>query len=391
VAAHVLDRTGQARTHRAGSVFERLRHLDVLLLATTFVLTAIGLVLVYSASRAYALSIGVGPYYFVERQVIYVALGLVVMVIFSVIDYRRIEEWGYWIYGLSILGLIAVISPIGQSSGGATRWISLGPIQLQPSEFAVIGLICAIACYVSRRESELGFRELGVILALAALPMLLVVKQPDLGTGIVMCIVLAALLVIGGVRMRYLLALLSVVIVAFVALGELHLLNGYQISRLTCFLHQDSQASSFQTCNYNLIQAKTAIGSGGIRGTGLLNGQVTNLGYVPVAYADFIFSALGEQLGFLGGIGLIAVFCVLLARVVRGIQLARDMLGRLLCAGILAFIAFSVFQNVGMNIGIMPITGIPLPFISYGGSALLAFYAGIGLVSNVELRRGTRR
>ncbi|HLX77691.1 MAG TPA: FtsW/RodA/SpoVE family cell cycle protein, partial [Acidimicrobiales bacterium] len=267
-------------------------------------------------------------------------------------------------------------------------WISFGGLQFQPSEFAVLAVIVTLALYLARHRRELNARRVIALVALTGVPMLLVIKQPDLGTAIMLAVVLFVMLYIGGVRLRFLVGLVGLAVLGFVAAVALHLLNRYQLDRLTSFLHQDNGS---QTLNYNVIQSKTAIGAGGISGTGLFKGQETNLAYVPIQYADFIFSAVGEQLGFIGSALLIFLYGIVAFRIFRAIQVARDELGRLIAAGVLAFLVFSVFENIGMSTGIMPITGIPLPFISYGGSALVAFFCAIGLVLNIEMRRSRAR
>ncbi len=398
MAVHLLDRSSGVRARRdEQGAFAFLRRLDVVLLGATLAVSLFGLVMIYSATRTYY---PLEPTYFLKRQVVYVALGLIIMVLFAAVDYRRLEQLGYPFYGAVVLSLLAVkvvgrsaavTAGSGATSGGtaAQRWIPLGPIHLQPSEFGVLAVIVALGCYVQRHEHELGVRQLGVMLALAAVPMLLIFKQPDLGTTIVVGVTLFGLLVFSGLRLR-LLALVSVLVVgATVAALSFHVLGGYQIQRLTCFFHQTPASAS--GCNYQLFLAKDAIGAGGLKGTGLFRGQVTNLQYIPEQYADFIFSAIGEQTGFIGSAVLLGLFSVIALRLVRAMQVSRDALGRMLCGGSLVFIVFSLFQNIGMNIGLMPITGIPLPFISYGGSALLAFFAAVGLVLNVELRRGRAR
>jgi rod shape determining protein RodA len=222
--------------------------------------------------------------------------------------------------------------------------------------------------------------------------------EPDLGTTIITTIVVITMLVVGGVRLRYLALLALAVLTAFVLGTKLHLLHSFQIQRLTSFLHQDECAKltgqEQQDCQnnvYQLSQAKYAIGAGGFQGTGLFRGAMTSSGFVPLNYADTIFSAIGEQLGFVGSLVVVGLFGVMSLRMFRAIQVARDTFGRVVCAGCLAFVVFSVFENIGMNVGIMPITGIPLPFISFGGSALLATFAAVGLVANVEMRRARNR
>jgi len=385
VAARVLERGPRARPRPEQQVIAVLRRVDVVLILATLMLAVTGLVMVYSASRTiYPLE----PSYFLKRQIVYDVAGLIAMTVCAVLDYRRLEDLAYYIYGAIILALVAVIG-IGHSQNGAERWISFGGLQFQPSEFAVLAVIVTLALYLARHRRELNSRRVIALVALTGVPMLLVIKQPDLGTAIMLAVVLFVMLYIGGVRLRFLVGLVGLAVLGFVAAVALHLLNRYQLDRLTSFLHQDSGSS--QTLNYNVIQSKTAIGAGGISGTGLFKGQETNLAYVPIQYADFIFSAVGEQLGFIGSALLVFLYGIVAFRIFRAIQVARDELGRLIAAGVLAFLVFSVFENIGMSTGIMPITGIPLPFISYGGSALVAFFCAIGLVLNIEMRRSRAR
>jgi rod shape determining protein RodA len=384
VATHVFERSPRSYRRPEQRVVAFVRRVDLALIVATLILTATGLVMVYSASREiYPLE----PSYFLKRQIVYAVVGVVAMVVCAVIDYRRLEDVAYYFYGAMVLALVVVIG-IGRSANGSERWISLGSLQFQPSEFAVLSVIVAMALYLARHRTELNLRRVAVLVAMTGVPMVLVVKQPDLGTAILLAVVLFVMLYFGGVRMRFLVGLVALAVLGFAALVSLHLLNTYQLDRLTAFLHQDTGS---QTLNYNVIESKTAIGAGGLHGTGLFKGQETNLAYVPIQYADFIFSAIGEQLGFVGSVLVLFLYGVVAFRVFRAIQVARDELGRLVAAGILAFLVFSVFENVGMSTGIMPITGIPLPFISYGGSALVAFFCAIGLVLNIEMRRSRAR
>jgi rod shape determining protein RodA len=373
-------------------VVQLLRHVDLVLLVTPLIITAIGAVMIYSATRLSAPALGLSSHYYLEHQLIFAALGIVVMLVVALVDYRRFAGWGYVIYGAVLLSLMAVfvVGSTGNvvTDGTSVRWFDLGPVQVQPSEFGVLAMILVVALYCARHQSHLDLRHVLVVLMLAGVPMLLVMKQPDLGTTIVMGIVLATMLVVAGVRVRLLALFAVLVVVGVIGVVHLHILHGYQLGRIEAVLHQSSGS---QTANYQLTQAKTATGSGGMWGTGLFRGPETNLAYVPNQSTDFIFTAVGEQLGFVGSSVVLGLFALLAFRIIRAIQTARDPFGRLLCAGVLAFLVFSVFQNVGMTIGIMPITGIPLPLMSYGGSALFAFFAAIGLVLNVEMRRGVRR
>ncbi len=366
------------------SLLSALRHIDFVLIGAAFALALIGLVMVYTATRNLS---GLSPHYYVERQAIWVFIGVIVMVVCASVDYRVIRRFGYIIYGIVILALLGVMA-VGTAQLGAERSYQFGPLQLQPSEFAAIGLIIAIANYCSRHQGVLAFREMVGLWMLAGVPMVLVYKQPDLGTTIILGVTLAAMMVAADVRLRYLAMLFVMVVGGFFLAVQLHLLHEYQLERLTAFLHQHSNLSS---TNYQLGNTENAISAGGVWGTGIGKGLATNLAFIPFQWTDFIFSAVGEQLGFVGSAVVIGLYGVIVLRMLRAAQMARDTFGRLLCVGGVAFLAFSVFQNIGMNVGIMPITGIPLPFISYGGSASFAFFAMIGLVLNVEMRRLPRR
>jgi rod shape determining protein RodA len=239
-----------------------------------------------------------------------------------------------------------------------------------------------------------SFTRLLVLLILLAIPILLVVKQPDLGSAIVITVSVLAMLVVAGVKFRYLVALAVLASVGIVLVLHLGFLKQYQLARLEAFTKQ-GRAAAASTANsqevkdalYDLGQSQTAIGSGGALGKGLFHGTLTNLSYVPEEQTDFIFTAVGEQLGFVGAGSLLLLFAIMMWRIWRTARLSKDQLGSLLCVGVLATIAFSMFENIGMTMGIMPITGIPLPFVSYGGSALIAQFASIGLVLNVAMRR----
>ncbi|HUY30207.1 MAG TPA: FtsW/RodA/SpoVE family cell cycle protein [Acidimicrobiales bacterium] len=391
MAAHLLDRGARVRSRRDERGAAALaRHLDVVLIASTLVLAGLGLVVVYAATRS---TYPFEPTYFLKRQIVFTFIGIGAMVAVASIDYRRLEQWAYVIFGGIVLALLAVFvigrSSVttgtgGTTSGVAQRWINLGPFQFQPSEFAVLGLIGALALYMSRHEADLGPKRLVPLAGIAAVPLLLVVKQPDLGTAIVMVVVSFTMVLVGGVKLRYIVGFALLGVVAFVAGIDLHLVHSTQLQRLTSFLHPNQGALG---ANYQADVAKNAIGAGGLKGAGLFKGLVTSLNYVPEQSTDFIFATVGEQLGFIGSAVVIGLYGVMALRMLRAVQAARDGLGRLLCTGALAFLVFSVYQNIGMNIGLMPITGIPLPFFSYGGSALIVFYASVGLVLNVEMRR----
>jgi rod shape determining protein RodA len=365
---------------------------DFVLVAATLLVSFVGVVMVYTATRGTLLAQGDDPKTFLKKQGLFVVLGVITMIVLALFDYRRLEPLAvvlYWLIVLSLLGVFVV----GSSAQGAARWFSVGPLQLQPSEFAVLALILAIASYCARREDEgLAWRDVFRLLIMAGIPIVLVLLQPDLGTAMIMIIVLLVMLAVAGLPIRILVMLLiATALFALIAVKG-GLLHHYQIARLTTFLNPNEKSTNpyVQSAVYNGQQAKNAIGSGGIFGSGIGHGAQTNLGYVPEQQTDFIFTAVGEQLGFVGGTGVLALLGVIAWRVLHAGVVSRDVFGRLLCTGLFTFIAFSVFQNAGMTMGIMPITGIPLPFMSYGGTAVLVFFAAVGLALSVSARRRFR-
>ncbi|MEI2700220.1 MAG: rod shape-determining protein RodA [Microthrixaceae bacterium] len=366
-----------------------LRHVDWVLVAAVGVVTTFGALMVYSVTRG-----PVPPYdtSFVKRVVMFMIIGAVLMVGTALFDYRRLRDYWPFIYGGSVLLLLLVLIPgVGESRSGTQGWFQIGPFQLQPSEMAKLGMIVGFVGLASQFRGDLDNTRVLMLLGLCGLPMGLVMLQPDLGTTLVSVAVAFALLLVSGVRPRLLgvLALGAVVVTTLVLTSGV--LKDYQVARLTTYVRQDQAATSEreEKARYNLEQAKLAIGSGGFTGQGLFNGTQTNNAFVPEQRTDFIFTVVGEQLGFLGGAGLIAGLGVIVWRVWRTAQLARDDFGMLLCTGIMVMIVIQSFENIGMTIGIMPITGIPLPFMSYGGSALLTMCLSIGLVLSVHMRRFT--
>jgi rod shape determining protein RodA len=386
ITARAPARTGVG-ARRSGPIF------DVVLAVVPILVAAVGVVMVYSATRGELVEVGENPHTYLKKQALFVLLGVIVMILVAVFDYRRLEPLATPIYIVTLLALLGVFVA-GSTANGAARWFTIGPLQLQPSEFAVIGLIVFVAAYCDRRTEEgLAWKDVFKLLVLAGIPIVLVLKQPDLGTAIIMLIVLLVMLAVAGLPFRILIMLLVGVAIAGVVATEAGLLHSYQIARLTTFLNPNSTSTNpqVQSAIYNVTQAKTAIGSGGFFGSGLLHGAQTNLGYVPEQQTDFIFTAVGEQLGFIGAAGLLALLGVVAWRLLHAAGQSRDVFGRLVCTGLFSFVAFSVFQNAGMTMGIMPITGIPLPFVSYGGTAVLCFFVAIGLALSVGARRRLHR
>ena len=377
-------------TYTTDTLATRSRHvtarIDPILIVTTGVLALTGIVMIYSATKGKLALAGIDPYYYLKRQLIFFVLAAVVMMAVSLFDYRRWEQLATVLYIGIVVALVAVLVGLGSSSNGSQRWFPIGPLQLQPSEFATLVLIIAIATYCARRPEGLEFRDLVRMVLMAGLPIVLIIKQPDLGTAIVCSVILLVKLAVAGLPGRYLILLVVDAVFVVLVAVNLGLVKHYQIQRLTSFISPNSASS---TVTYQVDQAKTAIAHGGIFGQGLFKGAQTNLAYVPYQQTDFIFSAVGEQLGFVGAGVLLVLYGILAWRIMRVALMAKDAFGRLLCSGVFALLMFSVFENVGMNMGIMPVAGIPLPFLSYGGSSMIGFMAAIGIVVSVH-HRSTR-
>jgi len=362
---------------RMGSSTKRRGDFDWMLALSAVALAMFGSIMIYTATKSGLAVAGLDGRYFFKRQATFVVLGAIVMLVISRIDYRRAEHVATALYVAMLVLLVLVLSPFGSNALGAQRWFAVGPLLIQPSEFTVIAVILAVATYCARRPEGLTLRDVSRLLVMAAVPMGLIMLQPDLGTAIILGITLLVLLLLFA----------GAVLVTVVAIMG-GVLSSYQVHRLTSFLNQNSDNPSLQQSIYNVKQAKIAIGSGGLWGAGIGHGAQTNLGYVPEQQTDFIFTAVGEQLGFLGSSLVIGALGFVGFRMLRAAMTAKDALGRVLCAGAFAFFSFSVFQNAGMTMGIMPVTGIPLPFLSYGGSAILVFFIVTGMVLSVEARRG---
>jgi rod shape determining protein RodA len=357
------------------------RHIDVSLLIVTALIAAIGLVLIYSARHRRLVDADIDPFYFVKRQGFAIIVGSVALVIVASIDYRKYREWALYLFTATTAVLLLVVSPLGSRSNGTQAWFQLGSFQLQPSEFAKITLIVALAAFGASAGGHLDRRKLGIALGIALVPTGLILMQPDLGSALVLAAITMGTLLVAGTKPRHIVVLTLLGLVTVAAILQTDTLKQYQRDRLTAFVEQAGEPSYQQT------QSKTAIGSGGLTGQGYLEGTQTNLGYVPEQHTDFIFTVVGEELGFAGAGVVLFLYAVLAWRIWRIGTLSRDLFGMLVCAGALTMVVFQVFQNVGMTMGIMPITGIPLPLISYGGSSTVAFLVMIGLVESVHMHR----
>jgi rod shape determining protein RodA len=366
-----------------------LRHMDWLLVVVVLGLSAIGTLLVWSATQPSLLAAGADPRTYLKKQLLNVVIGLVLMAGVSLVDTRQLRTWVPAFYGATVLGLLAVLTPIGSDINGAHAWISLsGGFQVEPSEFAKLALILGMASIFSRARPAISggprLRSLFAALACAAPLIGLVVIEPALGVALVLVVVTATMIVLSGLRLRIIAALAGLVAVTIGAAGGLHLLKSYQLTRFTSFLHPSADLAG---AGYNAAQAKIAVGSGGMFGQGLFHGQLIAGNFVPSQQTDFIFTVAGEELGFTGTIVIVFLLGVVIVRALRIATRADDLFGLLVASGIAMWFAFQSFVNIGMTIGIMPITGLPLPFVSYGGSAIFADMIAIGLLQSVHRRR----
>jgi rod shape determining protein RodA len=346
-------------------VWSRLDHLQPLLAG---MLAALGLMTIYSARADWV------------RQVLWVALGIAAYCAATAFDYRRLRRWAPVLYAGMLLLLVAV-HLVGRTALGARRWLSVGGFPLEPSELSKLLVVLVLAAYLSRLK-RFSWRALGGALLLVAPAAYLILTQPDLGTTIVFVAVLIGMLFLAGVRAWQLGSLAGAALVALPLLP--HLLHGYQRRRLEIFLNP---AQDPLGAGYNLLQARIAVGAGGLFGQGWLHGLQGQLGFVPERATDFVFAIFAEEFGLLGCLVLLAIFGALLIRLLRSAAVAPDRFGELVIGGVFVMLFAQVAENVGMNIGALPIAGIPLPLISYGGSATITTLAALGLVQSVMLRR----
>jgi rod shape determining protein RodA len=362
-----------------------IRHLDGVLLLTVGLLSAVSLLAVYSATHQSQLQFGSDPSFYLKRQLMWMALGVVLLLLVAAFDYRFFKIYAAFVYAAVLALLVLVQTPLGTNVKGAQRWFEIGGFQAAPSEYMKVALILMLAAVLSEvREAELSLPDVIRATMLAGVPTALVFLQPDIGTSIVLGAVLVGVLVVAGARARHLAVLAVAGIVLAIGAFQLGIIQDYQITRLTGFL---DPANDPQASGYNRNQAEIAIGAGGVLGRGYLSGTQTNLDFVPEQHTDFIFTVIGEEFGFVGAAFVIVLFAILIWRAIRISYLAKDPFGTYVAAGIASMFAIQMFVNIGMVIGIMPITGIPLPFVSYGGSAMLVNFVAGGLLLNIHMRR----
>ena len=359
--------------------FLSLRDFDWSLLGMVLVLCTVSVLEIYSATL-HTKYTG-----FHTKQLFFIGGGLVAMFLFSKIDYHRLLDWAPWAYGVCLVALVAV-KLVGHRVMGAKRWISIGPMHFQPSEWVKLVLVLVVASYFANLGGRhLTWKDIFKAFGLVGLPMVLVLIQPDLGTALTYTPILVAGLFLGGINLRQALILLTcgtVLIAGAWTSGKI--LKPYQKARLTSFINPDNDPRG---TGYQLKQSLIAVGSGGVWGKGAAKGTQTQGDFLPIPHADFIFAAFGEEHGFVGAIFVLLLYFFILMRLIQNAQTAADLSGSLLIMGVVAVLTFEIAVNVGMVIGLMPVTGIPLPLMSYGGSSVLFTFLALGAAMNVRMRR----
>jgi len=353
---------------------------DWTLLALVLIICAIGVLNIFSASYSFS---GAKANIFYIKQLQWILIGLFCMSVAFCIDYRLICQNAYILHGIAVCFLIIVFF-YGFATHGSQRWISLGSFSLQPSELVKLTLILSLAKYFDEHKLDQGYylRELGIPLLLLLVPFILILEQPDLGTGLILLIVSASLFLFVGIRLKSLAYVLSL-IVLMMPVGW-YFMKEYQRERVLTFLNPERDPLG---SGYHIIQSMIAIGSGGVLGKGFLKGTQTQLQFLPEQQTDFVFSVFAEEWGFLGGGSLILLFTSLILWSLKISLHSRDFLGTLIAFGLAALLFWEVVINIGMVLGMMPVVGIPLPFLSYGGSAIVSLLTCIGLLLNVSMRR----
>jgi rod shape determining protein RodA len=362
---------------------------DPILSAAVAGLLVIGTLLVYAATRDWYSANGLDPEYYLKRHVINIVIGLALAWGTTIIDYRLLRAYTPFIWGFGVLGLIFVLIPgVGSEVNGAKAWIRLpAGFQIQPAEIAKISIIIGISMLLSERthnSDEPSRNDILKALAVAALPILLILRQPDMGTVFIISASVVTILAVSGAPTRWIVGLILLAIIGGVVATKAGVISDYQVKRLQSFVDPNADR---QGAGYQLRQARITVGSGGLVGTGLFNGPQTNGRFVPEQQTDFIFTVAGEELGFLGSSVIILLLLTILMRAFGIARRSTDPYGTLVCTGVIAWFAFQVFENIGMTLGLMPMTGVPLPFLSYGGSSMFANLIGIGLLQNVHARQ----
>jgi rod shape determining protein RodA len=361
---------------------------DKLLTFSVVGLLLIGTMLVYAGTREWFRSYGLDPEYYFKRHTLNIIIGGLLAYGTTLIDYRLLRAYTPIVWLAAVFGLIIVLIPgLGSEINGARAWISLpGGFQLQPAELAKIAIIVGMAMILADRDqSDKDPTDLDVLkaLAIAAVPVLLIVAQPDLGTVLIISAAVVAMIGASGAPARWVIGLLLAAIVGVFAAVQTGAVSSYQVARLQSFVDPSADP---QATGYQLRQSRITIGSGGLLGKGLFEGPQTNGRFVPEQQTDFIFTVAGEELGFIGCSIILFLYTLFFIRAFAICRRSSDLFGRLVCIGVIAWFAFQTFENIGMTMGLMPMTGVPLPFLSYGGSSMFANLIGVGLLQNVHAR-----
>jgi rod shape determining protein RodA len=367
----------------------RLPRLDWVLLGAVLALLALSTVLVWSATAHRVDLTGGDSTAFLRKQLVNVVIGLVLLAVVTVTDHRWLRIVAPLVYLASVAGLVLVLT-MGSTINGSQSWLRLGGLSIQPSELAKLAVVVGMALVLAersegRRRPYVGGVDVALMMVVAAVPAVLILLQPDLGTMLVLCATLFGVLAVSGARRRWLVLLVGGAAAGAVAAVAGGVLKAYQVDRFLAFVDPSLDPRG---AGYNVEQARIAIGNGGLLGQGLFDGSQTRAGFVPEQQTDFVFTVAGEELGLLGAGVLIALLCLVIWRALVIARRAEDVFGRVCAAGIACWFGFQAFQNIGMCLGIMPVTGVPLPFVSYGGSSLFAGLLAVGLLQNIHLRSG---
>jgi rod shape determining protein RodA len=366
------------------------RNIDWVLMLAVSALSLIGLATIYAASRSkYAIKATTSyGFFFVTRQELFLIGAVITMIIVMSFDYDWWRDHSRFFYGVTIM-LLTLVLLVGKLSGGAKLSFDVGPINLQPAEFAKFTVLLVLAAFLAEdRTDVLAYHRFIMGLLIMGAPAALIILQPDLGGTSVLVVMAMGVMLVAGAKGRHILMISLVSALTVAAAVVTKVVNEYQTRRFTAFFHQDSNDPKLRDWVYQGRNAVRAVATGGVTGKGWLKGPITMArSDIPVQWQDFPFSAIGEEFGLIGAGVVIALYVIVLLRIWRVAQLSRDVLGTYLCAGVFSILLWQVFQNIAMTIGIMPITGLPLPWISYGGSGVVTFFALIGLVQNVHMRR----
>ncbi|MFH9068206.1 rod shape-determining protein RodA [Streptomyces alboflavus] len=366
-----------------------LRRLDWVMLLAALALSVIGSALVYSATRNRTELVGDDPYSFLIKHVVNIGIGLALMIATVWLGHRNLRTAVPILYGVSVFLILLVLTPLGATINGAHAWIVIAGQSLQPSEFCKITIILGMAMMLAARvdagdKEHPDHRTVVQALGLAAVPILIIMLMPDLGSVMVIVMIVLGVLLASGASNRWIFGLIGAGALGGVAIWQLHVLDDYQIARFAAFANPALDPAGV---GYNTNQARIAIGSGGLTGTGLTNGTQTTGQFVPEQQTDFVFTVAGEELGFVGAGAILLLLGVVLWRACRIARETTELYGTVVAAGIIAWFAFQAFENIGMTLGIMPVAGLPLPFVSYGGTSMFAVWLAVGLLQSIKVER----